>query len=699
MSTSIENAASAALARGWWQVWPKATLLIAWLAAVLVGGWAIAERFLVGKELAAYSSYVPWGLWVAVYIYLIGLSAGAFLLSSLVYVFRVHSLDRLGRPALWAALVTLVTALGTIGLDLGHLERAHRVFVTPNFTSMIAWMIWLYTVYLVLLATELWLAIRAPKSITLCVVAALGVPLAVTFHGGVGALFGVVGAQPAWNSGMYPLLFLVGALTSGGGLLLFVAVAVLGEGRDPAAPALETLRKTLLGLVVLDTLFVWSELSIGVYSGIPSHAEVYRSILFGPYWYVFWFVHLGAAVVLPLVLLITGKHRPARLAAGGLLIAVGFLGVRLNLVIPDLVLPNLVGFGNAYRDGRLQFEYFPSLNEWAVTVGILAVGAAFFQLGLRYLPLYRAADGDRSVEAKLADTMFAPIDGVFQKRRGLLGAAAGAVGAFVAGWGYRGTMRRPAYATGGKSTGPVAPLPTPPQYDQHTDILYQMHADLDRALQKPVERRRWGMVIDTRKCIGCHACTIACVAENHLPPGVVYRPVLTEEIGEFPNLAMRFLPRPCMQCENPPCVPVCPVMATYMRPDGIVEIDYDQCIGCRYCLTACPYNARTADFGDFHTARHGLPQPYETSPAFEYGKEWDRSRHQSPVGNARKCHFCLHRLNQGMLPECVTSCVGRATIFGDLDDPESLVSKMSAQPNRMVLLEHLGTKPKVVYLV
>jgi molybdopterin-containing oxidoreductase family iron-sulfur binding subunit len=188
------------------------------------------------------------------------------------------------------------------------------------------------------------------------------------------------------------------------------------------------------------------------------------------------------------------------------------------------------------------------------------------------------------------------------------------------------------------------------------------------------------------------------VAENHLPPGVVYRPVLTEEIGTFPNVTQRFIPRPCMQCAEPPCVPVCPVKATYARPDGIVEINYDTCIGCRYCLTACPYNARTADFGDLHTAATPEVQPYELAPSFEYGKEWDRAKHGSPVGNARKCHFCLPRLERGMLPECVTSCIGRATFFGDLNDPDSLVSQLSARPNRMVLLEHLGTRPRVTYL-
>ncbi len=238
-----------------------------------------------------------------------------------------------------------------------------------------------------------------------------------------------------------------------------------------------------------------------------------------------------------------------------------------------------------------------------------------------------------------------------------------------------------------------------PEPHEHEDVLLRMQRELHKALRKPVEQRRWVMVIDLRKCIGCHACTIACIAENKLPPGVVYRPVITEEIGEYPNVSMRFIPRPCMQCDNPPCVPVCPVNATYKRPDGVVEIDYNACIGCRYCITACPYNARTFDFGENYTDKAPEKAPYEEAPNFEYGRRWRREREQSPIGNARKCHFCLHRLEAGQLPACTTGCVGRATFFGDANDPDSLVSELISNPNVMRLKEELGTKPKVYYLV
>ena len=241
----------------------------------------------------------------------------------------------------------------------------------------------------------------------------------------------------------------------------------------------------------------------------------------------------------------------------------------------------------------------------------------------------------------------------------------------------------------------VANAPT----DIPEDPLIRMQADLARAMKKPLEQRRWVMVLDLRKCVGCSSCTVACIAENKLPPGVVYRPVLEEEIGTYPNVTRKFVPRPCMQCDNPPCVPVCPVSATYKRADGIVVIDYDVCIGCRYCIAACPYSARTFDNGRYYTSGTPQLQAYEKLPNFEYGESWNRTQGSSPIGNARKCQFCTHRLDAGMLPACVTTCIGRATYFGDANDSQALVSHLIGSPNVTRLKEEMGTEPKVYYLV
>jgi Fe-S-cluster-containing dehydrogenase component len=249
------------------------------------------------------------------------------------------------------------------------------------------------------------------------------------------------------------------------------------------------------------------------------------------------------------------------------------------------------------------------------------------------------------------------------------------------------------------SRGPIAVAGPAADVLAKPSDLVRMQDELKRAMEKPIDQRKWVMVIDLQKCVGCSACTIACKAENRLPPGVVYRPVIEEEVGEYPNVTRRWLPRPCMQCEDPPCTNVCPVNATWKREDGIVVIDYNKCIGCRYCLTACPYGARYFDFGEDYSDGTPAKQPYEEESSPEYGKEWTRNGQGSPVGNARKCQFCIHRLEAGMLPACVTTCIGGATYFGDKNDPDSLVSELISSPRVMRLKEEQGTDPKVYYLV
>jgi Fe-S-cluster-containing dehydrogenase component len=243
--------------------------------------------------------------------------------------------------------------------------------------------------------------------------------------------------------------------------------------------------------------------------------------------------------------------------------------------------------------------------------------------------------------------------------------------------------------------------------DTKNNVVLRMMEDLERTLQKPVEERHWGMVIDTQKCIGCSSCAIACKAENVTPIGVSYMVVFDEEIGTYPNITRKFLPRPCMQCEKPSCVSVCPVKATYKRPDNVVVIDYEKCIGCRYCINACPYGARYSDFGEYYT--EGTPElmEYEKREFFEYegtniGKTWKREKtkviKKSPIGNARKCSFCIHRVNKGLLPACVNTCLGRALHFGDLKDPKSLVNELMANNSTTRLKEELGNEPHVYYL-
>jgi Fe-S-cluster-containing dehydrogenase component len=265
---------------------------------------------------------------------------------------------------------------------------------------------------------------------------------------------------------------------------------------------------------------------------------------------------------------------------------------------------------------------------------------------------------------------------------------------------------------------------------------------------------RWGMVIDLDKCTACQACVVACKAENNVPIGDEEEQRGGRQIAWMDIVVKRledgeaFLPRPCMHCDQPPCVAVCPVGATYRREDGIVDQDYNRCIGCRLCMVACPYGVR---YFNWHA-----PEWPET-----YRNYLNPTVPVRPAGVVEKCTFCVHRIERlkrdillkkappvvlkeaeragsleeaisnsvdvlmrrllekddevvenedpskwedfdfrelNYLPSCVRSCTGRALIFGDLDNPNSIVYKLSRSKRAMRLFEELGTEPKVIYL-
>jgi len=179
------------------------------------------------------------------------------------------------------------------------------------------------------------------------------------------------------------------------------------------------------------------------------------------------------------------------------------------------------------------------------------------------------------------------------------------------------------------------------------------------------KKPRWGFLIDLRRCIGCHSCTVACKAENEVPLGVFRCWVKTVEVGRYPRVRRMFLPQLCNNCENPPCVAVCPVEATWKREDGIVVVDPHKCIGCRYCMASCPYGVR----------------------------------YLHPTMNiVEKCHWCVHRVERGLRPACVEACPAGARIFGDLNDPDSGISRMLSLNPIQGLKPDLGTGPQTFYI-
>lgn len=206
---------------------------------------------------------------------------------------------------------------------------------------------------------------------------------------------------------------------------------------------------------------------------------------------------------------------------------------------------------------------------------------------------------------------------------------------------------------------------------------------------------RWAMVIDQSKCVGCEQCTLACQANNDVSPDIAWTRV---EKAKPVNGQDMYLPVQCMHCADAPCVTVCPVGASYQRSDGIVMMDYDRCIGCRYCELSCPYGARSFNWQDFDGDNPAVPA-------------WGQPEvPRRPRGVVEKCSFCVQRIDRGLAfgltpgvdqaatPACVVACTKKARIFGDLNDPESEVSRLLAANPHFRLREDLGTEPRIFYL-
>lgn len=237
---------------------------------------------------------------------------------------------------------------------------------------------------------------------------------------------------------------------------------------------------------------------------------------------------------------------------------------------------------------------------------------------------------------------------------------------------------------------------------------------------------RWAMVIDLDKCVACQACSVACRMENNIPPvspeeaqngrairwnDVFPMPINpTQETGEYPRVKTQYMTRPCMHCENPPCIKVCPVGATFINEEGIVEQNYARCIGCRFCTVGCPYGVR---YFNWYRPEWIAPLSEHLNPDRIEGNGVLEGPAVRPLGVVEKCTYCIHRLHKARaqaqaegrefradeyIPACVQTCTGKARFFGDLDDPNSIVSQLAKSPRAFRLMEELGTHPKTIYL-
>jgi protein NrfD len=369
-----------------------------WLLGLLLlaaGAWGMWQRLSQGLLATSLNSYVPWGLWVAFYDYLVWLEVGSLLVfTTLLYLAGFKSLARLKPLVLFTGLVVLFMALLLVLMDLGRPGRFWHVYLYPDFRSMITWMVWLHTLYLVVLLAKLVLAfgyggVAAERRESLLrALAYAGLPLGLALILVSGSVFGVVAARPLWNTSSLPLMFLASSLAAGSALLLLMALLFWPEKQSTEYRQLVGRLARLTAWLLLAGVFAAAIIgSTFLYQAGPVRADALRLMLTGPYWWSFWIVHLLLGVLVPLVILFTWSDRPILVGVAAALSVVTFAAVTLNIVIPVLATPELEGLVLAFVDARLRFNYLPNVVEWLLLTFVFGLGALLYGLGLRWLPV------------------------------------------------------------------------------------------------------------------------------------------------------------------------------------------------------------------------------------------------------------------------------------------------------------------------
>ncbi|MCC5806703.1 MAG: polysulfide reductase NrfD [Opitutales bacterium] len=361
--------------------------------ALIFGAYGVF-RVLVFKEHGALTSYVPWGLWVGVYVFLVWLEVGMILTYFLLRRFlRIEGLRLLAPVAMLAAISALLGALFVIGMDLGHPFRFWKAYLQPNFGSLMSWMIWLHTLYLGILTAELFAYFRGKVyvdrwKIYLNFLTYISIPIGVLLIAVIGGLFGVVAARPFWNASVLPLMFFIASLVAGLGLLTLLHLLF---SPTRGTPQYETtaiqMARVFLGAIVIGMIASLANGLVIAYPNVPAYAEGLKLVLFGPYWWTIWIVHLGIGVLVPLVLLSIWRTRLWAIGTASVCYLVGFTMVPVNIIIPGLAypMPTMEGIKDAFYHSKLTFDYTPMFMEWQVVVFAVGISLLVFTVGYRYI--------------------------------------------------------------------------------------------------------------------------------------------------------------------------------------------------------------------------------------------------------------------------------------------------------------------------
>lgn len=363
-------------------------LKVIWGILFVIGLGALVTKLATGEGLVGYGSYVPWGLWVALYFHFVGIAGGVFVVAAGGYIMGLPGFRENIRNIMIICASSVVAGLLSVWLDLGKPLRFQEIFLSPNFGSMMTFNAWSYTAFLIMMGFIFFLSYKKSaitnlndKTGWLLPIMILGIFISVAFPSQSGSFFGVVDAKPFWNSGLLPVMFLTSAITSGVAVLMFY-FTVITKRDKPDDATFNYLLKVLVGGVLVYLASEFAEYSIAYWSPNSHTFEAAKMVIEGPFWWVFWIVHLGGAL-LALYLLFFFKTKTSY-GIAAFIIAVTFVSARLNVLIPGQSIEQLEGLKEAFHHERLSFFYMPTLLEYLVSffIATLPVGLSFVGINL-----------------------------------------------------------------------------------------------------------------------------------------------------------------------------------------------------------------------------------------------------------------------------------------------------------------------------
>ena len=697
----------------------------AWLAFLLaVLGWALyaySQQLQYGLIVTNLRDRISWGLYIASFVFFIGISHAGTLLSAILRVTRAHWQMSITRMAEFITGVALMVAALFPAIDMGRPDRLVNMLIFGRWQSPLMWDILAILTYLT--GSLIYLYLPLIPDFALCrnrlgphapawqrwffTTAAIGwkgtpaqrtaleramsimmiviIPVAVSVHTVVSWVFAMSLRDPL-NSTLFGVFFVAGAIYSG-----IAAIIILMAVLRWVLHLEEFITKTqfvYLGYLLATLAAIMGYLNISEYvttgykmeEGIRFHIQ---QLMLGPFAGLFWFYILGG-ILLPILLILSGRTRTIKgIIAAAVLVIVAMWIERYLIIVAGFRVPLM-----AYPPAN----YSPSWVEWSVLAGGFALFALIISVFGKLFPVVsiweviehrgpepteapgpssvshdgRGNDELATTKTKVPQTPAPQVSVTRRQALQVLGSMA--VGALIG----------PALLF--KSQGKISDRDTNP-----SDV---------KAGQR---LRRWAMVIDLRYCDGCQSvgkppqCTAACIQSHFAPEPMewiqVYEPPLQ-------GGGTQFVPTPCQQCQNPPCVNVCPVGATFSTPEGVVLIDQQRCIGCRLCMEACPYDRRFFNWGEPPIPPEATLMKYDVM-------------HQSPAlrGTVMKCDFCPDLANAGSLPYCAQGCPNHAIYYGDLEEDVATNGKEVVKLSRFLSedstyrqKENLGTMPRVYYI-